>query len=668
MPQHPRVIFQQDADEVARSNLALAQDVAEYEQMVRASVSGGQLLTAIEVARDGLARFGPSRGLQQQLALALAQTGALDAAQDLLRESMRESASDEETLCLLGRVHKELWRRARQPAEAAEALRQSCKFYGDAFAQHETYYPGINLAFTLAAAGEGEQARECARKVEKICERELGRGRPADGWLLATLGEALTHQGATAEAGEYYRKAAEIFRGRWRDLASMRRQAREVWRFTQARENGAEAQGGLAAWRRRAREFFGRAEPGEEWLERCFDFPSVAVFSGHMIDSPGRAAPRFTPAMEATVREEIRLHLLRIKAGFGYSSAASGGDLLFCECLLEMEAKVHLVLSCPVEAFKRQSVSAAGPEWERRFHHVLAHASTCVVANPAGYTAPGAPSHPASPMGLVYTNRIATGLAVLQAQALDLELHAIALWDGRPPELPGGTASVVEAWRRRNIEPHIVSLPATATTVVTGARSDAAPGGAADVSAATSPAAVTQTIKALLFAEVANFHKVGEEQMPAFVTVFKGAMAKLMAETAGAPAIAESWSAAHYFAYDDLGAAARFALALRDLVVETPWAQHGLPADIGLRIVLHAGPVFVYEDPTLGRLTCGGAHVNRAGRIWPIMPVGQVYATQGFAALCGAEAVASATFEYLGYLRTTTMFEDAALYRVDRRE
>ncbi len=660
------MIFESDADEVARPTGALAHDVEEYVKMVRESVSAGQLLTAIEISRDGLARFGKTAALQQQLALALAQTGALDAAREQLAELMQEPTPSEETLCLLGRVEKELWRRSRTPQDAADALAQATKFYVAAFDRYETYYPGINLAFTLAAAGEREKAAESARKVEKLCRAEMAKGgKPVSGWLLATLAEALTHQGATTEAGDYYRKAGESFRGRWRDLASMRRQAREILRFERAhQESTPDSWHNLTALRRRAREFFGRAEKGEEWLDRCFDFPSVAVFAGHMLDRPDRPTPRFPADREAAIREEIRLHLLKIKAGFGYASAAAGADIIFCECLLEMEAKVTLVLPCPVEAFKRQSVNYAGPDWERRFHHVLAHSTACVVANPMGYQMPGAPVHAASPMGLMYSARMAAGLAALQAQSLDLELHAVALWNGQPGDGPGGTANIVSDWAVRKIQPHIISpLPAEASGA--GPRLDPTAAPAFDPSVASS--AAPQVIKALLFVEVSNFHKVGEEQMAAYVTHFKGAMAKLMAEMKNVPSVAESWSAQHYFAYDKLEDAASFALALRDLVGATSWAKLGLPADLGVRVVLHAGPVFVFEDPTLHRATCVGAHVNRASRIWPITPTGQVYATQGFAALCGADRVTSVSFEYLGYLRTTTMFEDAPLFRMDRR-
>ena len=325
-----------EPEATSQTRHALAQDVLEYEKMVQQSASSGQLLTAIEVARDGLSRFGGGKTLQQQLAMALAQTGALDAARKVLGDILRESSKDEETLCLLGRVYKEMWRHAAVPGEADEAIHQACKYYGDAFALKESYYPGINLAFTLAAAGERAKAEQCARKVAKQCRAELEQAGgtrgwlgklmdselelpegPIDGWLVATLAEALTHLGETKEATRYYKHASDTFKGRWRDLASMRRQAREILRF-----NG---------------------QP-QEWLDACFEFPSVVVFSGHMVDAAGRPMPRFTPDMEPAVREEIRAHLRQVKAGFGYSSAACGGDIIFCECLLEMDAKVNLVL------------------------------------------------------------------------------------------------------------------------------------------------------------------------------------------------------------------------------------------------------------------------------------------------------------------------------------
>lgn len=655
-----------ESEGVLRSRLALAQDVLEYERMVREAVSSGQLLTAIEMARDGLARFGESLVLRQQLALALAQTGAVDAAHEGLVKLLKESANDEETLSLLGRVYKEMWRRARTPAEATMALQQASKFYGDAYAKNEAYYPGINLAFTLAAMGERAKAEECAKKVAKRCRSEIAKaGDAPDGWLLATLAEALVHQGATTEAAKYYAEAAKVFQGRWRDLASMRRQAREILGFA-APQTDASAK---SSWRdfasigRRARELLGTAQKGTAWLDQCFEFPSVVVFSGHMIDAPGRASARFPESREPEIREEMRRLLQQLRPANGYSSAACGGDIIFCECLLELGAKVNLVLPCPVDAFKRQSVKFAGAEWEKRFHHVLANATTCLIANASEYATSDA--DPASSMALVYTNRIVTGLAVLQAQALDVDLHAIALWDGKPGDGSGGTSSVVAEWERRQIKPLLLKFDAMGGS----AASPVAPNGSSTPAAGGAGAKippVPQVIKAMVLAEVVNYKKISEHQIAAFVHEFRGAVAKLMADLPSAPTDVENWGGSNYFVFDSLPDAARFALDLRDLNGRTRWADHGLPADLGIRTVVHAGPVFAFVDPVLKRPTCLGAHVMRGTRIVPMTPAGQVYVTQEFAALCGSEGVVGMSFEFLGHLPMTRLFEDAPLYQLNR--
>ena len=143
--------------------------------------------------------------------------------------------------------------------------------------------------------------------------------------------------------------------------------------------------------------------------------------------------------------------------------------------------------------------------------------------------------------------------------------------------------------------------------------------------------------------------------------------ARLITETKFVPAVTESWGKSQYFVYDSLQEAALFALALRDLIGRTPWGERGLPADLGIRLVLHAGPVYAYVDPVLQRPTCSGLHLGRAARIEPITPPGQVYATQEFAALCSAEDLSAVSFEFLGNLRTAKLMEEAPLYRLDRR-
>lgn len=643
----------------------LSHDVLEYEKAAREAVSTGHLLTAIEVTREGLGRYGVNPVLQQQLALALAQTGALDGARALLDEVLKESSGDEETLCLLGRVYKELWRRAHDPAVGAEALKQACRFYGQAYALAEGWYPGINLAFTHAAAGDAEKAAVIAGKVALRCRAEIAKQKDTlDGWLFATLAEALTHQKATAAAADYYRQAAAVFKGRWRDLASMRRQAREIIGFTSKQPDVPRARWyDLASLQQRLREATGRSEKGQEWLDRCFEFPSVVVFCGHMVDFPGRSRPRFPAEREAEVRAALHKQLDQLNPGFGYSSAACGADIIFCEYLLERGAKLNLVLPCPVDAFKRLSVDFAGSNWVQRFHNVLGNANTTLVANPDEYTA--TITDPVSPMGYLYSNRILTGLAVLQAQSLDLEMHAVALWDGQPGDGAGGTSSVVVDWVRRGLDLHIVhpdgrSLPAPSLEPTAAPASRPAP-------TAGDQLEVRHEIRSLLSVEIVHFKKIAERQIPVFIREFKAPVAELIAEMPVPPMSSESWVKSHAFTFERPQAAALFALELRDRFGRIPWAKLGLPADLGIRLVLHAGPVFSFSDPVLQRSTCLGSHVSRAVRIEPVTPPGQVFASQEFAALCSADDLAAVSFEFLGRVRTGGLFDEAPLYRLDRR-
>mgnify|MGYP006196110169 CR=1 FL=1 len=51
-----------------------------------------------------------------------------------------------------------------------------------------------------------------------------------------------------------------------------------------------------------------------------------------------------------------------------------------------------------------------------------------------------------------------------------------------------------------------------------------------------------------------------------------------------------------------------------------------------LRLGGHFGPVFEATDPVLGLINCFGAHVSRTARIEPVVPPGEVYVSEAFAA------------------------------------
>ena len=109
-----------------------------------------------------------------------------------------------------------------------------------------------------------------------------------------------------------------------------------------------------------------------------------------------------------------------------------------------------------------------------------------------------------------------------------------------------------------------------------------------------------------------------------------------------------TWGDGLYFVFSDVDLAGKFALELAHLVASTRWEEKGLRRGLNLRIALHAGPVYEFDDPITGNRSYSGTHVSRAARIEPITPPGQVYASEAFAALAAARKADGFTCDYVG--------------------
>ena len=107
--------------------------------------------------------------------------------------------------------------------------------------------------------------------------------------------------------------------------------------------------------------------------------------------------------------------------------------------------------------------------------------------------------------------------------------------------------------------------------------------------------------------------------------------------------------------------AGRFALDLRDLVGTTDWVELGLPHKLGIRIGIHAGPVYVNFDPVVRQISFTGAHVSRAARIEPIAHEGEVFTSEVFAALAAADQSRGFSCDLVG---TTALAKSYGLFRV----
>jgi len=592
----------------------------------------GEPLMAYDVVAEGIKSFPKDVHLRQLLALALARSGAPEPANAVLVELYQEGSRDEETLGLLARTHKDLAADAVDAPQANRHLRMAYEFYNQAYRATAGYWSAINAATLALLLGESDRAHALAREITTQCREKLNASQGAKTeryWLLSTLGEAALLLNHWSEAEDWYEQAIAAGHGDWGSIQSTRRNACLLMQHLDG--DGSR-------------------------IQRLFNLPSVIVFSGHMIDRPGRAVPRFPPELENRVQDAIRERLQILNAGFGYASAACGSDILFLEAMLELKGEIHIVLPFEKHGFVRESVDIiSGSGWPERLDRVVAQAASVHVASRQSQTG-GAVLYE-------FVNHVLHGLAAVRAEQLQTKLVPLAVWNGQAGDGEGGSASAVADWRKSGLNVEIIDLekilrerfPSTNPPVL---------------SRTGSPNVVTSgfapEIRALLFADAQGYSKLTDDQIPRFVEHFLGLVAKLASESAFKPLVVETWGDAVYFVFDIVRDAGRFALDLRDGVRNIDWVSLGLPK-INLRVALHAGPVYLCTNPVTGRPACVGPHVSRAARIEPITPPGQVYASQEFVALAAADGVKELRCDYVGQTLMAKNYGTFPMYVVHRR-
>ena len=173
----------------------------------------------------------------------------------------------------------------------------------------------------------------------------------------------------------------------------------------------------------------------------------VLLFSGHMIDSPTRASPRFPPRNEAVARDAIVRLLAQLNAGpddLAICGGACGGDLLFGEAALERSVPLELYLPFEPETFAVESVNFAGGNWHARFASACAasnlHVMPCERAALSGDTDP-------------YQQNNLWMLESACVFGAD-KVHFICLWNGQGGDGPGGTQHLMHEVRNRQGQSH----------------------------------------------------------------------------------------------------------------------------------------------------------------------------------------------------------------------
>jgi hypothetical protein len=180
----------------------------------------------------------------------------------------------------------------------------------------------------------------------------------------------------------------------------------------------------------------------------------VLMFSGHMVDAPDRASPRFPLQAVPAVAQAIARHLDALGAGPGdlaLTQGAAGGDLLFAEACADRGVRVRLMQPFEEAEFLRRSVlpCADGEAWLQRWRALRQRLAEAPRAMP---DALGPAPTGVDPFERCNRWMLCTALALGNAR-----FRLIALWDGADADGPGGTAHMIREVQRRAGE--VVLLP-----------------------------------------------------------------------------------------------------------------------------------------------------------------------------------------------------------------
>jgi hypothetical protein len=183
---------------------------------------------------------------------------------------------------------------------------------------------------------------------------------------------------------------------------------------------------------------------------RCFTKSSpprkVILFSGHMIDAPGRREARFPADKENLAAQAISGVLDKLCVGssdLAISSGACGGDLLFAEAALLRNTSLELYIPYEEPRFLKTSVEFAGDVWRNRFFWAKSHAILHILPVENGFSNGYNPYEQVNLWMLERAERYGAD-----------KVEFICLWNGQSGDGRGGAGQLMTEVRKRGCRVH----------------------------------------------------------------------------------------------------------------------------------------------------------------------------------------------------------------------
>ncbi len=576
---------------------------------IERALNQGQVFQAHNLASELRLEFPENLRITQLLVIALNRLGQSQTAIKIILEKVRQGIKDSETLGLLGRTYKDLYKQTGD----RKYLKKSAESYFKGYFLNKEYYPAINAAGLFLLLNQKSKAAKIAREViDQI-------GKPTDYWSTSTLGEANLILGQHEIAFDYFKQAI----------------INNPKQFGKFQSTYAQLQ------------FFSKAVKIPEKILTQFPKPNLAIFSGHMIDAPDRKDPRFPPEIEAQVREKLQAQIEALDIDIGFTSLASGGDILFVELLKQRNAKIKAYLPFRKEDFIDTSILFAGHGWINRFEN-------CYNCSPKHLTTE---PYLDTPELFNHLGKVMMGECMILAEHFDTKPIFISVLAPNQRKQAGGTKELHQIWPYEdthfNIDPTQFIKEKIKVPSLTKNQPHDQP----------KSEAYTRKISNILFADIVGFSKLAPEVIPLIVLEIFSTIKKHIKPFARQIEVLNTWGDAILICHPDVKGLTKIALSIQNLFRGSSRISN-LPSGLNIRIALHAGPIFFALDPLTGAANAYGSSINRTARMEPVTLPGEIYASDQFAALLKLETFDIYQYQHVGIIELPKGFGRQEVYQI----
>ena len=593
----------------------------------------GEPLIAYDILSEGELYFPDDIRIKQLIALTMARSGLIMRALKILKKLHNDGSNDEETLGLLARVHKDLWSNETDESKKTEYLDIACRLYYDAFVDTGGSWTGINAATMKLMRDEVELSHEIAQLVKKDCLDSLEKQGESSysHWTYATLGEASLILEEYSEAFDWYSKAIEVANRRYGDIKSMRRNARLILN----------KQNCPGIWNNK--------------IEKCLTIPPVIVFLGGNTNFNCIVGNTHEKSSEEILFNAITEKLKSYGPSIGFSSTYCHVDIIFLEAMDRLKRSTQVVLPYDRDILESDfRLTNQKRHWDKRLEEIINSASNVVVASDV--------KPDDGNLLAQYVFLLLHGFAEISAKQLETELIPLIVYDEKLDGEQKQIGKIIELLKKYGYSIEVMELKdhIDSKSVLRINKQD----DSKSIEKLYSSEMFSTRIMSVLFADAVNFSKLSEKEFPLFVEHFLGMVGRLLDKTEYVLVVRKTWGDGIYLVFSGVQDAGNFALELNAAVTDINWEDYGLPKELSLRIGLHSGPAYSYENPVTHRLDFIGTHICRAARIEPITPPSMVYASQEFAALASAQQIKDFDCEYVGRILLAKKYGTFPTYHV----